>query len=72
MRNAIDRKSPKLKIVLMEPSMRKEFLGGIPKDEKKAVKAFCEHNRENALKTKPKVGDVIPFSLPLSFFFFSS
>ncbi|KAI4190438.1 MAG: hypothetical protein L6R41_000818 [Letrouitia leprolyta] len=40
MRNAIDRKSPKLKIVLMEPSMRKEFLGGIPKDEKKAVKAW--------------------------------
>lgn len=54
MRNAIDRKSPKLKTVLMEPSMRKEFLGGTPKDEKKAVKAFCDHNRENALKTKPK------------------
>ncbi|KAL9004198.1 MAG: hypothetical protein Q9188_002971 [Gyalolechia gomerana] len=54
MRHAIDRKSQKLKTVLMEPSMRKEFLGGIPKDEKKAIKAFCEHNRENALKTKPK------------------
>ncbi|KAL8935145.1 MAG: hypothetical protein Q9216_005569 [Gyalolechia sp. 2 TL-2023] len=54
MRHALDRKSQKLKTVLMEPSMRKEFLGGIPKDEKKAVKAFCDHNKENALKTKPK------------------
>ncbi|KAL8933006.1 MAG: hypothetical protein Q9211_006016 [Gyalolechia sp. 1 TL-2023] len=54
MRHAIDRKSHRLKTVLMEPSMRKEFLGGIPKDEKKAVGAFCDHNRENALKTKPK------------------
>lgn len=59
MRHAIDRKSQKLKTVLMEPSMRKEFLGGIPKDEKKAIKAFCDYNRENALKTKPKVGSFL-------------
>ncbi|KAL8745702.1 MAG: hypothetical protein Q9184_007840, partial [Pyrenodesmia sp. 2 TL-2023] len=54
MRRDIDRKSHKLKSVLLEPAMRKEFLGGIPKDEKKAVKAFCQQNQENALKTKPK------------------
>lgn len=56
MRRDIDRKSQKLKTVLLDPAMRKEFLGGISKDEKKAVKAFVEQNKENALKTKPKVG----------------
>ncbi|KAL8729120.1 MAG: hypothetical protein Q9166_004951 [cf. Caloplaca sp. 2 TL-2023] len=55
MRKDIDKKSHKLKDVLLEPAMRKEFLGGIVKDEKKAVKAFVEQNKENALKTKPKV-----------------
>ncbi|KAI4247836.1 MAG: hypothetical protein L6R42_009524, partial [Xanthoria sp. 1 TBL-2021] len=54
MRRDIDRKSHKLKDVLLNPAMRKEFLGGVPKDEKKAVKAFVEQNKENALKTKPK------------------
>ncbi|KAI4221795.1 MAG: hypothetical protein L6R40_008612 [Gallowayella cf. fulva] len=54
MRRDIDRKSHKLRSVLLDPAMRKEFLGGIPKDEKKAVKAFVEQNKENALKTKPK------------------
>ncbi|KAL9092800.1 MAG: hypothetical protein Q9165_004218 [Trypethelium subeluteriae] len=34
--------------------MRKEFLGGIGKDEKKAVRAFAGLNSGNALKTKPK------------------
>ncbi len=32
-----------------------EFLGGVGKDEKKAVRAFVSANSENALKTKPKV-----------------
>ena len=41
--------------------MRKEFLGGTSKDEKKAVKAFVEQNKENALKTKPKVSLKKPF-----------
>lgn len=39
----------------MDGGMRKEFLGGISKDEGKAVKAFVKANAENALKTKPKV-----------------
>lgn len=56
MRRDIDQKSHKLRSVLLDPAMRKEFLGGIPKDEKKAIKAFVEQNKENALKTKPKVG----------------
>ena len=55
MRRDLDRKSHRLKDVLLDPTMRKEFLGGTSKDEKKAVKAFVEQNKENALKTKPKV-----------------
>lgn len=56
----IDRNSYRLKSVLMEPGIRKEVLGGIPKDEKKAVKAFISQNDVNALKTKPKVGAIFP------------
>ena len=58
MRKDIDRKSDKLKGVLLDPAMRKEFLSGISKDDKKAVKALVEQNKENALKTKPKVGSM--------------
>ena len=55
LRKEIDKKSHKIKKVLMAPDMRKEFFGGIGPDEKKAVKAFVGMNTENALKTKPKV-----------------
>ena len=55
LRKEIDKNSHKIKKVLMAPDMRKEFLGGIGPDEKKAVKAFVGMNTENALKTKPKV-----------------
>lgn len=55
MRRAIDRKSEKLKNVLLEPSMRKEFLKGVAKDEKKVVKGFIDVNSSDMLKTKPKV-----------------
>ncbi|KAI1626710.1 hypothetical protein EDD37DRAFT_676358 [Exophiala viscosa] len=53
LRTNIDRKSHKLKRVLMEPQMRKQILGGAS-DERKAIKAFVAQNSENALKTKPK------------------
>lgn len=55
LRRDVDRKSHKIKRVLMDPGLRKEFFGGIPKDVKKVVKAFVSQNSENALKTKPKV-----------------
>lgn len=55
MRRAIDRRSNKLKDVLLEPTMRKEFLKGAKAEEKAVVKAFVEINKENMLKTKPKV-----------------
>lgn len=55
LRTEIDQRSERLRGVLMEPRMRKQIFGGVAKDEKKAVRAFCEQNKENALKTKPKV-----------------
>lgn len=62
LRRDVDRKSHKIKRVLMDAGLRKEFFGGIPKDEKKAVKAFASQNTENALKTKPKVSCVFIFN----------
>ncbi len=60
-RRDIDRNANKIKRVLMEPGIRKEVLGGISKDEKKAITAFISQNRENALKTKPKVRVIFLF-----------
>lgn len=52
-------KSHKLKKVLLDASIRKHLLGGIPKDEKKAIKAFIDCNSENMLKTQPRVGQLL-------------
>ncbi|EME49195.1 hypothetical protein DOTSEDRAFT_49502 [Dothistroma septosporum NZE10] len=54
MRQAIDRDSNRLKGVLVDDRIRKEFLGSCGRSEAAAVKAFVKCNRENALKTKPK------------------
>lgn len=59
LRSDIDRKSHKLKKVLLDKAVRTEFFDGIPDDEKKAIKAFVELNKENMLKTKPKVSSNI-------------
>ena len=53
LRKDIDRKSHKIKRVLMEPQLRKIFLHGA-KNEKDSIKAFTKCNEENMLKTKPK------------------
>ena len=55
LRQNIHRKSKKFRQVLTEPQMRKQILGVSSNDEKKAIKAFADQNKENALKTKPKV-----------------
>ena len=60
MRRDIDRKPHKIKAVLMDEAIRKNILGGIPNDPKKAIKAFASHNSESALKTKPKVRLLVP------------
>jgi Conserved hypothetical protein (DUF2461) len=51
----IDRNPHAIKRILLEPGIRKNVLGCLSNDEKKAVKAFVSQNGENALKTKPKV-----------------
>ena len=55
LRRNIDREPEAISRVLTDAALRKTILGGIPKDEKKAIKAFAAQNAENALKTKPKV-----------------
>lgn len=55
LRRDVDRRSYRLKEILMESRLRREYLDGAAKDEKKVVKAFVGQSQENALKTKPKV-----------------
>ena len=55
LRKDVDKKSHKLKEVLMGDRLRKEFMGGVSKDVGAVVKKFVAMNRENALKTKPRV-----------------
>ncbi|CAG8129779.1 unnamed protein product [Penicillium salamii] len=55
LREEIDENSSALKEVLRAPEMRREFLKGASDDDDAVVDAFTHHNRESALKTKPKV-----------------
>jgi hypothetical protein len=54
-RRNIDRRSRRWRQVLNEPQLRKQILGVASNDEAKALKAFAAQNKENALKTRPKV-----------------
>lgn len=54
LRKDIDKRPRNLVKVLLNESIRKQFLGGVKKDEKLAIKAFADSNKENALKTKPR------------------
>ena len=53
-RNDVDTNPQRIKRVLTEAPLRKEFLSSAA-NEAKAIKAFVSSNSENALKTKPKV-----------------
>jgi hypothetical protein len=55
MRRDIDRHPRRIKDVLLDAGMRREFLGNVAKNDAKAVKAFVSGNSENALKVRPKV-----------------
>jgi uncharacterized protein (TIGR02453 family) len=55
MRDEIDRRPHRLKQVLVDDGIRREFLNGVKKDEKQAVEAFIKRNEANALKTRPQV-----------------
>lgn len=58
MRRDIDTRPRRLKDVLLDDGLRKEFLGGVAKNDAKAVKTFVSNNSENALKTRPKVRSI--------------
>lgn len=62
LREDIDRNSHRLKAVLTEKEIRHEIFDGISDDEEVAVAAFVNHNKESALKTKPKVCETFPCS----------
>lgn len=57
LRRDIDRHPQRLKNVLMDEGIRREFLGGVPKKLEKVVHAFISlpTNAESSLKTRPKV-----------------
>lgn len=55
LRQDIDENAQRWKEVLRAPAMRREFLNGAADDDDAVVKAFAYHNRDSALKTKPKV-----------------
>ena len=69
LRDDVNLRSRRIKRVLVDPGIRRHFLGGIGDEEKKAVKAFIGSNSENALKTKPKVSGsgCYPVRMELSF-----
>jgi len=55
MRRDIDRRPQRLKQVLKDANLRREFLRGAASDDKRVVREFVAQTNENALKTKPKV-----------------
>ena len=59
LRKDVDEKSQKLKGILLEERLRKEFLGVTKSDEGAVVKKFIGMNAENALKTKPRVTSIV-------------
>ncbi|PNS14802.1 hypothetical protein CAC42_2031 [Sphaceloma murrayae] len=56
LRTDIDRRPQRFKSILMDDRLRKEFLGGATRNEKKVVQAFtsAKMNKESALKTRPQ------------------
>jgi Conserved hypothetical protein (DUF2461) len=62
LRRDIDRRSNRIKQCLRLPGMRKEYFGGIKDNEGEVVKTFVDENKESALKTKPKVSEIVKFS----------
>ncbi|OQD83665.1 hypothetical protein PENANT_c015G03337 [Penicillium antarcticum] len=54
LREDIDEHADRWKEVLREPELRREFLKGASDDDDAVVNAFTHHNKESALKVKPK------------------
>jgi len=60
-RRSIDRRPHALKQVLLSARLRKEFLGGASSNEKAVAKALATQNQGSALKTKPKVRNILSY-----------
>ena len=58
LRRNIDRRPQQVKSVLSSSGIRKEYLGGVPKDEKKVMERFVAEHKDTSLKTKPKVSEL--------------
>ena len=81
LRREFDRRSIKIKDILKEERIRKNFLGGVSTDEAKVVKAFVSltSNASTALKRNPKVSlslltqrfNVIPSTTSLTLHYFT-
>lgn len=55
LRRDIDRRPQRIKAVLKNAGIRKEFLEAVPDNDAKVVKKFVAQSSQGALKTKPKV-----------------
>ncbi|OTA95606.1 hypothetical protein M434DRAFT_196467 [Hypoxylon sp. CO27-5] len=55
LRASIDERPHRIRRVLMNPRFRKTFLPNAKANEKSVLSAFAAANKENALKTKPKL-----------------
>lgn len=55
LRRNIDRRPQQIKAALSSAGIRKEFLGGVSKDEEKIIKRFVSEHADTSLKTRPKV-----------------
>jgi hypothetical protein len=55
LRRDIDRRPHRIKQILRNADIRREFFDSVGDDDRKVVKKFVAQSSENALKTKPKV-----------------
>lgn len=55
LRASVDERPHRLRRILMNPEFRRAFLPKAKNDEASVISAFCESNKENALKIRPQV-----------------
>ncbi|KAF7536813.1 hypothetical protein G7054_g4233 [Neopestalotiopsis clavispora] len=54
LRASVDERPHRLRRILMNPEFRRAFLPKAKNDEASVISAFCESNKENALKIRPQ------------------
>lgn len=55
LRRNIDKRPEQIKALLCSRNIRKEYLGGVSKDEGNVVARFVGEHAQSSLKTRPKV-----------------